>query len=72
VLHHQGRVDLRATGDPADGGRLQAVLAEFRARRLEDALRGGCPFGGPAVLLVHKSTLPLLSETCIVGSTSDE
>jgi hypothetical protein len=46
VLHHQGRVDLRAAGDAADGGRFEAVLAEFRARRVEDALRGGCPLGG--------------------------
>jgi hypothetical protein len=48
------------------------VLAEFRARRVEDALCGGCPLGGSAVVLAHKPTLPLLSETCRVGSTSDE
>jgi len=72
VLHHQGRVDLRRAGDAADRGRLQAVLAEFRARRLEDALRGGCPPGGPACFARSQPTLPLLSETCIVGSTSDE
>jgi hypothetical protein len=56
--------------------RRMAALAEFRARRVEDALRGRRPLGGSAFRsafpLAHGSTLPLLSESCTVGSTDDE
>jgi len=62
MLHDQGRVDVRAAGDAADGGPLKAVLPEFRARRVQDALRGGCPLGGSGFRLAHRFTLPLLSE----------
>jgi hypothetical protein len=48
VLHDQGRVHVRALGDAADGGRLQAALPELGPRRVQDALGGGGPFGGPA------------------------
>ena len=57
VLHDQGRVDVRAAGDAADGGGLEAVLPELRARRVEDALRGRCPPGGPAGLLASQAPL---------------
>jgi hypothetical protein len=76
VLHDQGRVDVRALGDAADGGGLKAAFPELRAGRGENALRGRRPLGGPAfrsaLRFVHGPTLPLLSESCTVGSTDDE
>jgi hypothetical protein len=53
VLHHQGRVDLRAAGDAADGGRFEAALPELGPRRVKDALCGGRALRGSAARLAH-------------------
>src|SRR5271165_6229150 len=53
VLHDQGRVHVRALGDAADGGCLQAALPELRTRRVQDPLGGGCAPRGSASRLTH-------------------
>ena len=53
VLHDQGRVDVRALGDAADGGCLETALPEFRTCCVQDALCGGCTLRGSASRLTH-------------------
>ena len=53
VLHDQGRIDVRALGDAADGGCLQTALPELRTRCVQDALCGGCTLRGSASRLTH-------------------
>src|ERR1039458_1391526 len=53
VLHDQGRVHVRALGDAADGGCLEAALPELRTRCVKDALCGGCRLRGSASQLSH-------------------
>ena len=53
VLHDQGRVDVRALGDAADGGCLQAALPELRTCCVQDALCGGGTLRGSASRLAH-------------------